>query len=433
MCAGDDVRHIPFIAMYRKEYVSPLLRGRREELDELSDMLPSRKIRRWDLLWAVYDCDRRYTLLERRKRNLREILVEVEKTAPAALDDEVLSCIGALEVPHITQEGCDDVEAKLRLYFPEEVNSGRDTISGGQKRAQRTSHHHLLKKAGLGELAEKMGMSAQKLGENLNELGYKMHEPVDFPTPPEEVAEEFIRNDFPNVDSVLKATRAMVASEIAAEPNVRAWVRDNFRQLARISTEPTTQGMDVLDPFHPLGVVKRLKRKPLKAFVDDNFLKILQGKKKGLLTYSLSVEDNVREELIQEAFTAYMSDGVSLSAVAWNEQRRQALSLAIEQMLFPILIRETLQTLEVEAKDWLSMQIGDALWQHVSVAPWRARVQGDLVPAASPPHQLLRRNVGPACCSPAAWRRSNGHQAALLSHAADPAATKLLFSRMPWI
>eukprot|EP00959_Pyramimonas_sp_CCMP1952_P080970 1691736-Pyramimonas_sp.AAC.1 len=51
-----DHLEVPFIAMYRKEYVTPLLRARPEEWikeREEGRPPPPGKIRRWDLLWAV--------------------------------------------------------------------------------------------------------------------------------------------------------------------------------------------------------------------------------------------------------------------------------------------------------------------------------------------------------------------------------------------
>ena len=41
-----------------------------------------------------------------------------------------------------------------------------------------------------------------------------------------------------------------------------------------VSTRPTVEGRSVLDPFHPLGAVKRLEKKPLRCFTNDCFLKV---------------------------------------------------------------------------------------------------------------------------------------------------------------
>lgn len=65
-----DHLEVPFIAMYRKEHVTPLLRCRDEEWVEYREEgkpPPPGKVQRWELLWAVHDWDRRYMLLEKRR------------------------------------------------------------------------------------------------------------------------------------------------------------------------------------------------------------------------------------------------------------------------------------------------------------------------------------------------------------------------------
>jgi transcription elongation factor SPT6 len=71
---------------------------------------------------------------------------------------------------------------------------------------------------------------------------------------------------FDSADKVLRGAMHMVAVELASEPAVRAAVRRLFSQHATLSTDPTPRGDEVLDPFHPYGVVKRLRDKPLRKF-----------------------------------------------------------------------------------------------------------------------------------------------------------------------
>ena len=49
------------------------------------------------------------------------------------------------------------------------------------------------------------------------------------------------------------------------------------QEFASVTTEPTPAGEAALDPFHPLGPVKRLRHKLLRAFEGtDQFLRVLQ-------------------------------------------------------------------------------------------------------------------------------------------------------------
>jgi hypothetical protein len=57
--------------------------------------------------------------------------------------------------------------------------------------------------------------------------------------------------------------------------------------MARISTEPTQLGAGVLDPFHPYGIAKRLKNKPIDHFAGtDTWLRVAAAEQDKLITLS---------------------------------------------------------------------------------------------------------------------------------------------------
>jgi hypothetical protein len=74
--------------------------------------------------------------------------------------------------------------------------------------------------------------------------------------------------------------------EIAANPVIRAKVREIVRVLATVSTEPTDVGAQTLDPFHKHGCVKRIRDKPaLRLILDDKeqYLHMVAAEKEGLI------------------------------------------------------------------------------------------------------------------------------------------------------
>jgi hypothetical protein len=73
----------------------------------------------------------------------------------------------------------------------------------------------------------------------------------------------------------------------------RAVVRDIYWRHAVVSTNPTPAGRDTLDPFHVFGGVKHLRKKPMHAFTDDCFLRIVAASKGGFLEYTVSVPEEV--------------------------------------------------------------------------------------------------------------------------------------------
>lgn len=55
---------------------------------------------------------------------------------------------------------------------------------------------------------------------------------------------------------------------------------------------PTTAGESVLNPFHPFGLAKRLRRMPCSLVHEDHFLRIHEAEKAGLI--KVSIKDEVR-------------------------------------------------------------------------------------------------------------------------------------------
>jgi hypothetical protein len=57
--------------------------------------------------------------------------------------------------------------------------------------------------------------------------------------------------------------------------------------MAKISTEPTQLGAGVLDPFHPYGIAKRLRNKPIDHFAGtDTWLRVAAAEQDKLITLS---------------------------------------------------------------------------------------------------------------------------------------------------
>ena len=54
--------------------------------------------------------------------------------------------------------------------------------------------------------------------------------------------------------------------------------------------EPTTEGEQLLDPFHVYGRVKRIRSKPVQSFTgSDTFLRIAQAEKEHLIEVNIGV------------------------------------------------------------------------------------------------------------------------------------------------
>jgi hypothetical protein len=68
---------------------------------------------------------------------------------------------------------------------------------------------------------------------------------------------------------------------------VRAKVRELVRWHAQVSTKPTSDGEQILDPFHVHGCVKRIEGKPIEALMENSpqqWLHMLEAEAGKLIT-----------------------------------------------------------------------------------------------------------------------------------------------------
>ena len=91
--------------------------------------------------------------------------------------------------------------------------------------------------AGISQLVDDLNLSAHEFGENLSS-SYNRYEALDEKATPTELAEDMV-DGTPGKDSaqaILKAAKGMAAAEMAADPRVRAWLREQIWEKVTVST-----------------------------------------------------------------------------------------------------------------------------------------------------------------------------------------------------
>lgn len=362
---------IPFIAMYRKESCPSLLK----DLDPDQDALSMRWHR---MLWAVQTLDKKWLLLQKRKVALEVYYEKRFDDEKRRIDDVTRqelnrqlynSIIEALKDAKSEKE-VEDVDAKFNLHFP----PGEVEEEGQFKRPKRKSFYSICHKAGLWEVANQFGRSAEQLGHHLTLT--KIPEAGELDSgkdSPEEVAANFVCAMFETSQDVLRGARHMAAVEIGCEPIVRKHIRGIFMNKAVVSTSPTPEGNTIIDPYHQLSGVKWLREKPLSKFVDAQWLLIQKAEEEKLLKVTVKLPEDAKKELMSDARENYLSDCVSKSAQLWDEQRKMILDDAFFNYLFPSMEKEARSLLTAKAKHWLHMEYGKQLWNKVTVAPWKKK------------------------------------------------------------
>ncbi|KAK8575678.1 hypothetical protein V6N13_033070 [Hibiscus sabdariffa] len=372
---------IPFIAMYRKEECPSLLQDPEpHEVDDVdqdkSDKTPTIKWHR--VLWAIRDLDRKWLLLQKRKSGLQSHYSKRFEEESCRIYDETRLNLNQQLFESIlkdlkdagSEREVDDVDAKFNLHFP----PGEVGVDEGQyKRPKRRSQYGTCYKAGLWEVANKFGYSAQQLGSQLSLEKLHYDELEDPKETPEEMASNFTCAMFETPQSVLKGSRHMAALEISCEPSVKKFVRNIYMDKAVVSTSPTPDGKIAIDSFHQFAGVKWLREKPLSKFEDAQWLLIQKAEEEKLLQVTFKLLENTLDDLIKECNERYLSNGVSKSAQQWNEQRKQILSDALFDFLLPAMEKEARSLLASRAKSWLLLEYGKDLWNKVSVGPYQRK------------------------------------------------------------
>jgi len=231
------------------------------------------------------------------------------------------------------------------------------------------------KKAGVAEFAnENFGLTAKEFGDNLMEY-LLTHVPINPEPDPEVLASEFLnssehRREYHDVGAVLSAARYVLAREISCDPRVRQSLRNTFYERAEISTYPTHKGMKEIDHNHAYFNVKRLDKKPTAAFRDSaHFLQIAAAEKENFITVDITIRNEA--DFLQEVEQLYLSDGYSLNAQKWNEQRRLVLKEALTAHLYPLFKTELRAKLAQEATDFILLNATDHLRSELLRGPFR--------------------------------------------------------------
>eukprot|EP00177_Eucheuma_denticulatum_P005646 GFKZ01010281.1.p1 GENE.GFKZ01010281.1~~GFKZ01010281.1.p1 ORF type:complete len:1889 (+),score=337.09 GFKZ01010281.1:227-5893(+) len=325
-----DKLDIPFIAMYRKDYITPFLippageRLRRapttQEHDEahriamphprgFNSMLYNgftpnfsfdhlRGVPRgyddgfgdWSILWHILDLDKRYSdMLKKRQEILDAAKEAAEKGVPPAVVTDVEDVVKSCEV----EQSLKDAEAYLQMAvdLAEVLSSDGnpmsqfmgDNLNEREKRPSRRKNRYAeFCKRGYRSLAAEFGLSARQYGENVKgsvELAMQSHMAIDPDDEPIEVAlvyaerfgESAERAGIPPeklADRLLSAARFILVTEIAVDMAIVQTARSVLCKpgTVAVSTTPTRSGISQVGDAHPMRLVTNIFERKLETF-----------------------------------------------------------------------------------------------------------------------------------------------------------------------
>lgn len=399
----NQLFEVPFIAFYRKEYVEPDL--------NIND------------LWTVYKWDEKWCQLQQRKKNLKQLMLRMQeyqcdqilqedpdKPLPdniRPIDDNDFQRLNEVQTPEELRDVYQHFLLHYSLDVPEmqEANRRRkrkeaaaaakengenpenpaekEPAEESDEEAQKLKHpvrkrlFDICREVGLDGLAKKFGLTPEQFGENLRD-NYQRHEVDQFPVEPLQAAADYVNKRFPTAEEALKGARYMVAVQISMDPLVRRCIRETFFERAKICITPSKKGLKEIDENHPCYPIKYLKNKPVRDLEGEQFLHMSQAEGEGLLKTSIVMDSDSRSHpgsYLDEIKQLYYRDEFSNNVQEWNTQRCEALSYALNKLLYPAFEKELKVQLLLESQDGIVKACCRKLYNWLKVAPYQVDPQ----------------------------------------------------------
>mmetsp|Transcript_1566 Transcript_1566/g.5360 ORF Transcript_1566/g.5360 Transcript_1566/m.5360 type:complete len:1419 (+) Transcript_1566:173-4429(+) len=362
-------------ALYCKDYIQPLL-----DLTEIvhGEQTTTRRMQQYHTLRAVIEYDKLWNTIQRRKHVVQKMAdrlsvngkTEDEKGKANSQEPLKTSTRNLISRANTLQQ-IDDIQDQLRFRF--HLQRGNSPSHFEIHRPQKQLYCKSLQSMMLRLTVDGFGLTSEQFAENTFAL-YQRHEvrdPLDAPLKLVEalLQEESYAKTAWEPQSALKAATHLLGLQIATEPKVRAHIKEFYGQRATVSTLPTPKGKELLTPFHRLCNIRCLLHKPLPRMSGSQYLQVLRATDEGLITASIGLSTDDRNELLDEMVGNFSSQNVDVVGSAWNSQRKMVLEIALDATL-KIVCKQTREQMLINGKEEVAQDILDSLWTQLSMAPF---------------------------------------------------------------
>ncbi|KAK5276516.1 Transcription elongation factor spt6, partial [Exophiala xenobiotica] len=240
-----------------------------------------------------------------------------------------------------------------------------------QKKASTKTVYEEIRTSKAFGLVRAFGISANAFAQNAAREGVRTYteDPTDSP---EHLADTLIDDEFPTSSRVLKAAKSMFIEELVMSPRFRGYIRKSAYTEGAVDCHRTEKGLRKIDEQHPYYEFKYLKNQDFAAFFQrpDLFLKMLKAEEEGLVNIQVRLKnpESFKKQLCKHIET----DNYSTVADAWNAERRDVVSIAVDKVM-KLMGRLVKENLKEQCENVIGTECREEFTTRLDQAPYQPR------------------------------------------------------------
>ena len=322
-------------------------------------------------LWDMLDYDLKYRALIERKRLLQKTYTDLKdnKVPEDATFEHLLHGASSMEDLQDLQEYLYFEYASQLKDLALTSNGDTNGVNMSQKKASTRSIYEEIRASRAFGLVRAFGISADAFARNATREGVRTYteDPTDSP---ENLADNLIDEEFPTGTRVLKAAKGMFIQQLAVNPRLRQFLRQKIFPEGAIDCQRTEKGLRKIDEQHPYYEFKYLRNQDCISFTTrpELFLKMLKAEDEGLIEIRVRLPnlESFKKQLNKNIET----DNYSTVADAWNQERREAVSAAVDRIM-KLVARSVKENLKDHCEKLIGLECREDFYAKLDQAPWK--------------------------------------------------------------
>lgn len=370
-----DDWEVPFIFQHRKDYMIHAVKERANGADPADESaqytIRAEKLLNMTDLWDIFDHDLKFRSLIDKRNTIQKSydgLHDLYNVDDAIVEEQLAAAT--------TMEELQDIQDYLHFQYASHLRemammNGEANGEPHRRKATGKTFFERVRNGKAYGLVRAFGITADAFAQNASKEGRRQYT-EDPSERPEELADQFVDNDFSNGAHVLKAAKSMFAEEVVLSPKMRKVMRQAYYMSGVIDCFRTEKGLRRIDEQHPYYEFKYLRNQQLSDIArrPEMFLRMLKAEEEGLVDVRVRFENF--DQFRQRLYSDIESDNYSELADAWNRVRRDVLELALSK-LERLINRSVKENIRQECENHVAKECREAFSQRLDQAPYKPK------------------------------------------------------------